>query len=98
MRFSEVFQTPEANATKPSEKEEQIQLLALHAEMLEKRVHDVIKYQEYEIMREGQFKDKIAHANGITQWCAIIQGIVFIALGGWQIWSLRAYFIKRGIA
>ena len=79
-------------------KEEQFKQLTEFADILEKRAHDVEKYQEYEIEQEGDFKDKIEHANSITLWCAIVQGIVFIALGSWQILSLRKYFVKRGIA
>ena len=82
----------------PAAKDDQLKQLTQYAEMLEKRAKDVEKYQNYEIVKEGEFKQKIAHANSITQWCAIIQGAVFIALGSWQILSLRKYFVKRGIA
>ncbi len=79
-------------------KEEQLKQLIDFAESLEKRANEVQKYQEYEIMKEGEFKGKIRHANSITQWCAILQGVVFLALGTWQILSLRKYFVRRGLA
>ncbi len=98
VQFSEAYITPLPDKNETIAKEAQITQLTQYAETLEKRAKDVLKYQEYEIVREGQFKDKISHANSITRWCAILQAIVFIALGSWQIWSLRKYFIKRGIA
>ena len=77
-------------------KDEHLQQLGMFAEALQRRTKDIEKYQSFEIVREGEFKDKIAQANSITQWCAIIQLIVFVGLGSWQIYTLRNYFIKRG--
>ena len=79
-------------------KDEHLQQLGKFADVLGQRTKDIEKYQDYEIVKEGEFKDKIEHANSITQWCAIVQTIVFVTLGGWQINTLRNYFVKRGLA
>ncbi len=78
--------------------EEHIGHLDEYARVLRVKAVDIAKYQEYEITKEGEFKDVIEHTNAIIQWCAIIQTLIFCILGMWQIWSLRKFFIKRGMA
>jgi len=84
----------ETNGTK----DEHVSHLMEYSEVLTSKANELGKFQDYEITKEGEFKDTIERANSIIQWCAIIQTIVFCALGAWQIWSLRKFFIKRGIA
>lgn len=79
-------------------KDEHLQQLGKFADVLQQRTKEIEKYQDYEIVKEGEFKDKIAQANSITQWCVIVQTIVFVTLGGWQINTLKNYFVKRGLA
>ena len=72
--------------------------LMSYSDVLTNKARDLGKYQEYEITKEGEFKNTIEHTNSIIQWCAIIQTVVFCVLGAWQIWALRRFFVKRGIA
>eukprot|EP00826_Nyctotherus_ovalis_P046710 TRINITY_DN5312_c0_g2_i11.p1 TRINITY_DN5312_c0_g2~~TRINITY_DN5312_c0_g2_i11.p1 ORF type:complete len:179 (-),score=19.93 TRINITY_DN5312_c0_g2_i11:94-630(-) len=98
VKFTEAVKLPQMDLNATAAKEETLKKFTDHASVLERRVKDVEKYQEYEILREKVFKDKIEHANKITRWCAVVQGIVFVILAVWQIYSLRKYFAKRGIA
>ena len=68
------------------------------SELVQHQAVELGKYQEYEITKEGEFKDTIEMTNSIIQWCAIVQTLAFCILGTWQIWSLRTFFIKKGIA
>jgi len=83
---------------KNATQDEHIGHLSGYSEILTNKVKELSRYQEYEIKKEGEFKDTIEKTNSIIQWCAIVQTIVFCGLGAWQIWSLRRFFVKRGIA
>lgn len=83
---------------KNATKDEHLVHLSGYSDILSNKAKELGKYQSYEITKEGEFKDTIESTNSIIQWCAIAQTVVFCVLGCWQIWSLRRFFIKRGIA
>ena len=72
--------------------------LSNYSDALTEKARELGKYQEYEIEKEGDFKDAVSSTNSIIQWCAIVQTLVFCVLGVWQILSLRRFFAKRGLA
>ena len=78
--------------------DEHVVHLTGYSEILTNKAKELGKLQEYEITKEGDFKDTIERTNSIIQWCAIMQAAVFCVLGAWQIWALRRFFLKRGIA
>eukprot|EP00826_Nyctotherus_ovalis_P026574 TRINITY_DN2074_c0_g1_i2.p4 TRINITY_DN2074_c0_g1~~TRINITY_DN2074_c0_g1_i2.p4 ORF type:complete len:116 (-),score=49.92 TRINITY_DN2074_c0_g1_i2:28-375(-) len=84
--------------SKNSTESEHVSHLSKYSEVLIGKVKDLGKLQEYEIAKEGEFKDTISKTNSMIQWCAIIQTFVFCILGAWQIFSLRRFFAKRGLA
>eukprot|EP00826_Nyctotherus_ovalis_P063861 TRINITY_DN9364_c0_g2_i2.p1 TRINITY_DN9364_c0_g2~~TRINITY_DN9364_c0_g2_i2.p1 ORF type:complete len:223 (-),score=70.60 TRINITY_DN9364_c0_g2_i2:136-804(-) len=87
-------ETPTRNATG----DDHLLHLANYSEVLTGKAKDLGKSQDYEIEKEGEFKDTISKTNSMIQWCAIIQAVVFCILGAWQIISLRRFFAKRGLA
>jgi len=78
--------------------DERFARLATYSEALTEKAKDLGRSQEYEIEKQGEFKDTISKTNSMIQWCAIIQTVVFCILGIWQIVSLRKFFAKRGLA
>lgn len=84
--------------TKNATEDEHFAHLSSFSEILTSKAKDLGKSQEYEIEKEGEFKDTISKTNSMIQWCAIVQAIVFCILGVWQIISLRRFFAKRGLS
>eukprot|EP00826_Nyctotherus_ovalis_P012244 TRINITY_DN13219_c0_g3_i5.p1 TRINITY_DN13219_c0_g3~~TRINITY_DN13219_c0_g3_i5.p1 ORF type:complete len:117 (+),score=13.70 TRINITY_DN13219_c0_g3_i5:514-864(+) len=71
--------------------------LAQYSEMLTQRLEEVAKSQMEEIIKEVNFRDTVNSTNNMIQWCVIVQTLVFCILGAWQIYSVRRFFLKRGI-
>eukprot|EP00826_Nyctotherus_ovalis_P046201 TRINITY_DN5194_c0_g2_i1.p1 TRINITY_DN5194_c0_g2~~TRINITY_DN5194_c0_g2_i1.p1 ORF type:complete len:102 (-),score=19.87 TRINITY_DN5194_c0_g2_i1:150-455(-) len=95
---SEGTNLPLSIENKNATDDEHLNHLSNYSDVLTEKAKDLGKYQEYEIEKEGDFKDAISNTNSTIQWCAIIQTLVFCILGTWQILSLRRFFTKRGLA
>ena len=84
-------------ASKNTTSEEYFKYIGNYSEVLSEKAKDLSNSQEYEIEKEGEFKNTISKTNSMIQWCSIIQTIVFCILGAWQIIALRRFFAKRGL-
>jgi p24 family protein alpha len=62
---------------------------------LNERLTEVIKQQEYSREKEAMFKDESEDINSKIMLFTIIQTLVILVSGLWQIWSLRRFFISR---
>ena len=98
LKFADIFEAFEEETSTNSTEDEHLDHLSTYSEALTEKAKELGKYQEYEIDKEGEFKDTISKTNSIIQWCAIVQTVVFCILGIWQIFSLRRFFAKRGLA
>ncbi len=85
------------DGTQTAAQEDHMTHLNSYTEILQLKAKDLARYQAHEIEKEGEFKDVIEQTNNIIQWCAMIETIVFVVIGLWQIWSLRQFFIKRNL-
>ena len=71
--------------------------LVQYSDILAERLKEIISKQIKEIENEVKFRDTVKSTNDTIQWCVIIQTLVFCILGAWQIYSVRKFFVRRGI-
>ena len=62
---------------------------------LNERLGDIIKQQEYSREKEALFKDESEEINSRIMLFTVVQTIIILVSGLWQIWSLRNFFISR---
>ncbi|NXN77902.1 TMD11 protein, partial [Bombycilla garrulus] len=64
-------------------------------ENLIEQINHVMKEQDYEREREEKFRKTSEATNGNILWWAIVQTLILISVGIWQIKSLRDFFIAK---
>ncbi|NXI07772.1 TMD11 protein, partial [Irena cyanogastra] len=64
-------------------------------EHLIEQINHVTREQEYEREREEKFRKTSEETNSNILWWAIVQTIILISVGVWQIKSLRDFFIAK---
>ncbi|NWT85709.1 TMD11 protein, partial [Lanius ludovicianus] len=64
-------------------------------EHLIEQIHHVTKEQDYEREREEKFRKTSEETNSNILWWAIVQTLILISVGIWQIKSLRDFFISK---
>ncbi|NWT50210.1 TMD11 protein, partial [Erythrocercus mccallii] len=64
-------------------------------EHLIEQIHHVTREQDYEREREEKFRKTSEETNSNILWWAIVQTLILISVGIWQIKSLRDFFISK---
>ncbi|NXR57087.1 TMD11 protein, partial [Hippolais icterina] len=64
-------------------------------EHLIEQIHHVTREQDYEREREEKFRKTSEETNSNILWWAIVQTLILISVGIWQIKSLRDFFIAK---
>ncbi|KAM9237061.1 transmembrane emp24 domain-containing protein 11-like [Leptosomus discolor] len=67
----------------------------LRLEHLIEQINHVTKEQNYEREREEKFRKTSEETNSNILWWAIVQTLILISIGIWQIKSLRDFFISK---
>ncbi|PKK31110.1 transmembrane emp24 domain-containing protein 11 [Columba livia] len=67
----------------------------MRLEHLIEQIHHVSKEQNYEREREEKFQKTSEETNSNILWWAIVQTIILISVGIWQIKSLRDFLISK---
>uniref|UniRef100_A0A8C5NR46 GOLD domain-containing protein n=1 Tax=Junco hyemalis TaxID=40217 RepID=A0A8C5NR46_JUNHY len=67
----------------------------IRLENLIEQIHHVTREQEYEREREEKFRKTSEETNSNILWWAIVQTLILISVGIWQIKSLRDFFISK---
>ncbi|XP_069651896.1 transmembrane emp24 domain-containing protein 11 isoform X2 [Haliaeetus albicilla] len=67
----------------------------LRLEHLIEQIHHISKEQNYEREREEKFRKTSEETNSNILWWAIVQTLILISIGIWQIKSLRDFFISK---
>ena len=67
VKFTDAIKITPIDTSEAATKEENLKKLMEQADILAKRVKEVENYQEYEMQKEKDFKDKIEHANSRTR-------------------------------
>ncbi|XP_065592243.1 transmembrane emp24 domain-containing protein 11-like [Cyrtonyx montezumae] len=64
-------------------------------EHLLEQIHHISKEQNYEREREEKFRKTSEQTNSNILWWAVIQTLILVSIGIWQIKSLRDFFIAK---
>ncbi|NXO64968.1 TMD11 protein, partial [Phainopepla nitens] len=64
-------------------------------ENLIEQINHVMKQQDYEREREEKFRKTSEATNSNILWWAIVQTLILLSVGIWQIKSLRDFFIAK---
>ncbi|NXX77195.1 TMD11 protein, partial [Urocolius indicus] len=64
-------------------------------EHLMEQIHHISKEQNYEREREEKFRKASEETNSNILWWAVVQTLILISVGIWQIKSLRDFFIAK---
>ncbi|XP_021391323.1 transmembrane emp24 domain-containing protein 11 [Lonchura striata] len=67
----------------------------IRLEHLIEQIHHVTREQHYEREREEKFRKTSEETNSNILWWAIVQTLILISVGIWQIKSLRDFFISK---
>ncbi|XP_027592423.1 transmembrane emp24 domain-containing protein 11-like [Pipra filicauda] len=67
----------------------------IRLEHLIEQIHHVSKEQDYEREREEKFRKTSEETNSNILWWAILQTLILVSVGIWQIKSLRDFFIAK---
>lgn len=74
---------------------EQVGHLSSIATVLNERLTEIIKEQEYARQKEAIFKDESEEVNSRILYFTILQTGIILVSGTWQIVSLKAFFVSR---
>jgi len=98
-RFQLEFQTG-VQATDYSELAKQEHLSAIEVEVrkLNDRVRAIRAEQDYQKSREEEFRNTSESTNSRVMWWSVIQTLVLVASGVWQIFSLKGFFKQKKLA
>ncbi|ODV89789.1 hypothetical protein CANCADRAFT_143377 [Tortispora caseinolytica NRRL Y-17796] len=78
-----------------TQRDDQTASLAQRVRQLTRKVQDVIREQAFQRTREAQFRDASEKINaGVLRW-SIMQVIALMAVGVWQTYTLRTFFVKQ---
>ncbi|XP_064275033.1 transmembrane emp24 domain-containing protein 11-like isoform X3 [Passer domesticus] len=69
--------------------------VSIRLEHLIEQIHHVTREQDYEREREEKFRKTSEETNSNILWWAIVQTLILISVGIWQIKSLRDFFISK---
>ncbi|XP_003206059.1 transmembrane emp24 domain-containing protein 11-like isoform X1 [Meleagris gallopavo] len=64
-------------------------------EHLLEQIHHISKEQNYEREREEKFRKTSEQTNRNILWWAVVQTLILVSIGIWQIKSLRDFFIAK---
>ncbi|XP_009891613.1 PREDICTED: glycoprotein 25L-like, partial [Charadrius vociferus] len=64
-------------------------------EHLIEQIHHISKEQNYEREREEKFRKTSEETNSNILWWAIVQTLILVSIGIWQMKSLRDFFISK---
>ncbi|NWU79575.1 TMD11 protein, partial [Onychorhynchus coronatus] len=74
---------------------EKVDEVNVRLEHLIEQIQHVSKEQDYEREREEKFRKTSEETNSNILWWAIVQTLILISIGIWQIKSLRDFFIAK---
>ncbi|NXK41186.1 TMD11 protein, partial [Piprites chloris] len=80
------------SAVQAKEKVDEVHVRLVH---LIEQIQHVSKEQDYEREREEKFRKTSEETNSNILWWAIVQTLLLISVGIWQIKSLRDFFIAK---
>ncbi|NXR84393.1 TMD11 protein, partial [Pycnonotus jocosus] len=69
--------------------------VSVRLEHLIEQIYHVTREQDYEREREEKFRKTSEETNSNILWWAIVQTLILISIGIWQIKSLRDFFISK---
>ncbi|OXB56861.1 hypothetical protein ASZ78_006986 [Callipepla squamata] len=64
-------------------------------EHLLEQIHHISKEQNYEREREEKFRKTSEQTNSNILWWAVVQTLILVSIGIWQIKSLKDFFIAK---
>ncbi|XP_015718403.1 transmembrane emp24 domain-containing protein 11-like [Coturnix japonica] len=67
----------------------------VRVEHLLEQIHHISREQNYEREREEKFRKTSEQTNSNILWWAVVQTIILVSIGIWQIKSLRDFFIAK---
>ncbi|XP_072192280.1 transmembrane emp24 domain-containing protein 11-like [Excalfactoria chinensis] len=67
----------------------------IRIEHLLEQIHHISREQNYEREREEKFRKTSEQTNSNILWWAVVQTIILLSIGIWQIKSLRDFFITK---
>ena len=76
-------------------KKEHLSILEVNLNKLLAKMNDIAQEQHYQRSREEQFRDTTENTNDRVRWWSILQTVILLVCGVWQINHLKKYFKSR---
>ena len=77
--------------------EEDLATLEMRLSNINRKAEEIVKFQEYNSKRAGQYQSKQESVNSKVIWFTIGQAVLVLLVGVWQIWNLRKFFVRKHI-
>jgi hypothetical protein len=75
--------------------DEHLSTLEVGVRKINDHVNDIRKEQDYQHKREQQFRQTQESTASRVMWWSLLQTVILIAVGAWQVVKLRAVFKKQ---
>jgi hypothetical protein len=79
-------------------KQEHLSAIEVEVRKLNDKIRAIRAEQEYQRAREERFRDTSESTNARVMWWSVVQTVVLLAAGGYQLFNLKGFFKSKKLA